>query len=353
MITINDVAVQSGFSTSTVSKVLNGKELNRIPVATREKIIKVASELGYKPSMVAKSLVNGKTFTIGVLVPVLGDSTFGNIVHNAEIICKEYGYNIIVSCSHYSVEQEENAIQMLLDRRVDGAIITPISAVDQIFDDSNLQRLEKNNIPVVIIEQPVNNTDIPIVVPDNQKAGYDITNYMISKNIKNISFFKLNAGYDFVIAERVEGFLKALKDNNIEIHKNSILNIDYINDDFDMFDIPDLFDIPNRFDIYDKVKRNSIEGIIAHCDMVAIRLIRSLHKKNIMVPRDILLGSFDDILVTNYMVPTLTTIRHPAIDMVKKSIAILMSRIEDKNSYKNQIIKCEAELIIRESTERI
>jgi len=338
MITINDVAIKSGFSKSTVSKVLNHKEITRIPKATKEKIINTANELGYKPSMVAKSLAHGKTYTIGVIVPILSD---GNIVNNAETICKEYGYNIIVSCSRFNKEEEDNAVQMLLDRRVDGVLTVPISANNLVFDDSNYQNLEKNNIPVVILEQPVNNTNIPIVVEDQFKASYDVTSYLISKKIKNISFCMIaGLDFDFVIEERKQGFIKALKDNNLYSGDKNIIYIDHQNQD-------------SNFDISDLIKKNNIEGIVAHCDSVAIRITKQLLKQNISVPNDLLVASFDDLLVASYFTPSITSIRHSASEMVGKAISILIGRMDNMDSNRNKIFKCNPQLIIKESTERI
>lgn len=216
-VTVKDVAQHAGVSTATVSRVLNGDP--KVKEDTADLVRKAIGELGYRMNQVARSLKTNKTHSIGIIAPEFSNDFFMNIVTGVESELKKHGYSVILCSSSEDTGKEKEQIQLLNDKNVDGAIIIPGSCLGSHFSLFN----EK---PIVLIDRMVDDFKTDAVLSDNYKGTYDAVQYSVDKGAKRIGF--LGGDMNLTSArERYEGYLAALKDNNLAIDESIILFGDY------------------------------------------------------------------------------------------------------------------------------
>lgn len=340
-ITIYDIAKELGLSPSTVGHALNGT--GRISENTRDRVTLAAAKMGYQPSLVAKSLSNNRTFTIGVIVPSISIPAYSAMVNGVESVAYDAGYNIILCCSQFDQQREAQYLQMLRNRRVEGIVIIPTRRV--ISHKKQLEQLIKiddSGLPLVVLEQNIHEENLTKVVMDNFNGAKKITNHLISLGHKNIGF--LNLGYeetDFAGNERFAGYKAALSEAGLQFHEQlaaqgatitSLEDEQYPSDSFARY--------------YEDAGRPS--AIFAVCDALAIKIIRDCNLMGLKVPEDIAIAGFDNIQLAGLINPPLTTVQQPARDMGKRAADIVLGRIDGRIEYQVSE-KVQGKLVIRES----
>ncbi len=333
--TIKDIAEVAGFSVATVSLVLNNKAKN-IPDCTRERIKCVASELNYLPDYTARSLVTGKSHTIGVIVPDISNIFFAETVRNIQLELDKYGYDIILCNSEEKMENDIKYIGWLASRRVDGLILT-MSA--ESMDIDNRERihntLDNLKIPYVFLDRYFQNDSYRVIV-DNEQSGRDVANYLLSRGHVNIGVITgpacLNSS-----ANRLKGLTEALRENGIEIPKENIVYGKY--------------DMESGVIGAEKLIEQGVSAIFAFNDLQAYGVFVSAKKRNLVVPRDLSVVGFDDNMYSSILETKLTTVRQPITQMALEVCRMMVSIIQDGVTTKE--IKLKADLIARDSVRNI
>lgn len=216
-VTVKDVARIAGVSTATVSRVLNGDP--KVKEETADLVRNAIEELGYRMNQVARSLKTNKTHSIGIIAPEFSNDFFMNIVTGVESELKKHGYSVILCSSSEDPGKEKEQIQLLNEKNVDGAIIIPGSSLGGHFS------LFKEK-PIVLIDRMVDGFVTDAVLSDNFKGTYDAVQYSVNKGAERIGF--LGGDMNLTSAkERFEGYLAALKDNNLPVDESVILFGDY------------------------------------------------------------------------------------------------------------------------------
>ena len=175
-VSIKDIAKRARVSTATVSLVLNNKENSFISQTTRERILKIAKELNYRPNVLARGLVKKRTNTIGVVVPDVIYPFFTEVIHGIESLANENKEKVILCYSGSRQEKEAEYVNMLLEKRVEGIIIAPLA------DNTNIEifkRLIEDGFPLVFIDRYLDEVDGSYVVTDNSKGAYEAVRYLI------------------------------------------------------------------------------------------------------------------------------------------------------------------------------
>jgi len=216
-VTVKDVARNAGVSTATVSRVLNGDP--KVKKDTADLVREAIEELGYRMNQVARSLKTNETHSIGIIAPEFSNDFFMNIVTGVEKELKKHGYSVILCSSSENTGKEKEQIQLLNDKNVDGAIIIPGSSLGSHF---SLFR-EK---PIVLVDRMVDGFETDAVLSDNFKGTYDAVQYSVNKGAVRIGFLGGNMNLTSA-KERYEGYLTALKDNNLSVDESIILFGDY------------------------------------------------------------------------------------------------------------------------------
>lgn len=327
MTNIKLVAKISGVSVATVSRVLNNSE--SVSTKTFEKVTKVIEELGYSPNVLGRNLRKNKTMNILVLLPSLSNSFYSKVIAGIENVAKENNYKIMIANTKLDPKQEQKYLDMLTTKQFDGLILLASSQTKQ-----KLDYLSKN-YPIIQCCEYIHNTKTSIVSIDNYQAGFDATKYLIKLGHKKIGLVS-NEKY-LSATQREKGFIDALKKHDIEVNKDYIFHCDY--------------SLEQSQKIADKISnyKNMPTAIFTISDQIAIGLISKLTQNGISVPKDISVMGFDNTNICNIYNPTITTVSQPQFEIGKKSMELLIQKIQDINIKDKQIF-LNHNLVIRNST---
>jgi LacI family transcriptional regulator len=347
MVTIRDVAKESGFSSTTVSIVLNDAPLARyIPPATKKRIEKAAEKLGYRPNQFARSLRSKRSHTVGVMVFDMTDPYCTLVLRGIENTLYQASYLPILTDVHNERSRFERYLEMLLDRRVEGLVVL----ANWLFLDINvLADLEKSSIPTVLIACELKGDSMSSIVVDNEVGGYLAMEHLHAFGHRKIAFIR---GPKTLAdsSPRWRGIRECAKERGLEIDAKLVV------------DLPDSRDPLSSFEMGQKltedlIKRNRpFTALLAFDDMTAFGAIRALGKNGLRVPEHCSVIGFDDVAASGLYAPPLTTIRQPMEAMGASAVTVVLEGIKcvlDKREVVAQHGKMAPELVVRESTRKL
>lgn len=329
MVTIKMVAEKAGVSPSTVSRALSGK----IPVSnsTREKVLKAVKELNYYPNTLAKSLKEGKTNTIALIVPNIQNRVFPDIAKGVEDVARKNEFTLILCNTDENINVELEYIDKLKKRWVDGFIFA--TAVPE---SNHILQLKQSGFPVVLVVRTINDK-IDAVAVDNFKASYDAVKYLIKTGHKRIAIINGSLNVS-VYKERFEGYKAALENEGIEVKNELIIYGDNIDNG--------LYSL-----IYNMLKKGvNPDAIFATSDPKAIIAMKAIKDFGLKVPDDISVIGFDNMDISTLVDPPLTTISQPLYDIGVLAAKKLITMIKNQKQEEPIIDILPTDLIIRKST---
>lgn len=326
-ITIKDIANFSGYSTQTVSRVINNDP--KVKEETRKKVSEIIEKYGYKPNLYAKSLVAKKNKNILILLKRKSGhkaTIWTNTLVN-EIILKNTRSDIsILSEQYYTDDELEKSLINKSSMFIDGVIL-----FYEERNDKRIELLKKNNIPFIIFGKSYNEENI-YVSNDDFNSSLKATEYLLEQGIKDLVF--VSAGATPMNEQRVNGVIKAFEEKNIGKENLKIVR-----------DINTSLDVKN---IVKKYKNNLPECFFVNGDEKAIVLMRELFNYRIKVPQDVKVMGFDNLPLSEYMIPSLTTVSMNYKELATKLLEKLLNIMEGKEEKSEEV---ESTLIVRESTE--
>ncbi|MGO4889184.1 LacI family DNA-binding transcriptional regulator [Anaerobacillus sp. MEB173] len=329
-VTITDVAKKANVSKSTVSQYLN-KRFDYMAEKTKERIEQAIEELGYKPNIVARSLKQKSTSTIGVIVANILHAFSTQVIRAIEDYCHEYGFHIIVCNADDEPEKEKKYIEMLLAKQVDGLIIFPtVGNVD------TYQDLVKANYPVVFIDRMVHDVKIPSVMLNNEKASDLAVTHFAEKGYKKIGIITTSVSHNVTPRiERVKGFKKSLVENNLPV----------INDFIKSLEVDEI-----QQGLKDMLQQeNCPDALLAGNDLVLMEILKYVKDHSINIPTELAVIGIDDVEFAGVYYPTLTTIAQPTFEMGLKAATLILDKLQNKEIDSEEIYRFEPTLISRES----
>lgn len=331
-VTIKDIAKLANVSATTVSNVINGKTA-KTTEETKEKILQLVREMDYKPNAMARSLVNGKSKLIGLIVPDISDPYFSYMTRAIEDVGRGYGYRVL-SCSTYNnVKNEHMIIDELREHCVDGMIVSS-SLIKENWQFNDILKIK---YPLVSIGRSIESgEDVCSVCVDNFKSGYEATKYLINLGHRNIACI---AGDEWLqdTRDRISGFKKALEDNKIEISDERIY-CGTNNVETGIKGMNEIFSV-------DK----DVTAVVACSDMIAYGVYKSARVHSMTIPKDLSVVGIGDLSFSKIVTPELTTVQEPVEEIAETAVKMLISIINKKPHEKNEY-KYDSRLVIREST---
>jgi LacI family transcriptional regulator len=328
--TIKQIAKKANVSIATVSRALNNDI--RVTEITREKVVRISNDLNYKPNLVARNFVKKTSYAIGLILPDISDEFFTDIIRGVDEITYKNGYYTMVASSHKH-RTLADSIKTFSETGLVGGVILLMSAMT---DDLKII-LDHAKIPFVLIGGGKEDRDFDIVAIDNYQGAFNATEYLIKKKkFKKIAHITGPAeNYDAFL--RKKGFIDACKKNGISINKSFIVDGNFTIDS-GYHGFIQLYGLPEK-----------PEAIFAANDMMALGCYDAAHYFNVKIPADISLIGFDDIFMSKYINPSLTTVRVQIEEVGKAAATLLMKRLNDSNGKAHSLIKIPTELIIRNS----
>jgi len=331
-VTLKDIAEKVGVTESTVSRVLNG--IPKASKETRKEIFQVAAELGYKPNQIARSLVTKKTHTIGLIISDLSNTYFARVASGIEKIASKYNYSLIISTTGGQEEEELKYINLLKEKQVDGILFASGR-----MPESCKKLLRETEIPTVVVAREVEE-ELPSVHIDNVKESYKAVKYLINKGHQKIAMISGTKDDKESGFYRIQGYKQALKDNNLQVREELIVEGD--------------FKLQSGIQAMEEIlaKDNSITAIFAASDQMGVGAIKAIKKAGLKVPEDISVIGFDNNIISLASDPELTTVCQPEEELGWHSMEMLYQVMNNK-PLKERKIYLPCEIIERESVKAI
>lgn len=335
-VTLKQIAKELDVSISTVSKSLrNSLEISE---DTRQKVQAFAKLYNYKPNNIALSLKNKKTKTICIIIPEIIHHFFATVISGVENVANENGYNVLVCLSDESFDKEVINMEMLANGSIDGFIMSLSKETQQKKDFHHIIEVINQGMPVVMFDRVTNDILCDKVIIDDNLAAFNATQFLIDKGLKKTALIT-TIDYVSVGKLRTEGYIKALKNNDLLVDENLILKIE---------------DTENFEDSIAELLNNNpdLEAIFAVNELFAVTAIKTANKLGKKVPEDLSVIGFTDGIISKYSSPSITTVSQNGVKMGGKAAKMLIERLEakeeDDEQYRTEVI--ETELVEREST---
>jgi DNA-binding LacI/PurR family transcriptional regulator len=325
-----DVAARAGVSRTTVSFVLNGRDVAISP-ATRERVIDAARQLEYHPHAPARQLAAGTSQTIGLVLrqspeQVAGDALLAETLRGMTAAARRAGYRVIVEALE---PKGGRYADLLRSGRTDGLVVSGPRV-----DDPDLRDIVRDRVPVVL-QGSLPGLDVSSVDVDNVAGARRAVEYLISLGHRRIGCVT-NAPLAYTSArERLAGYRAALDDANIEPQPEWIVEA--------------AFDAQSGHHAMAKLlDRAELDAVFVASDVVAFGALGALRAARCRVPHDISVVGFDDIPLAAFLDPPLTTVRLPAYELGRAVGTALLDRIATPAAPRRTLLP--TELVVREST---
>jgi len=310
-VSIKDIAQVANVTPGTVSRAL--RDSPRVNPETKKRIQKIADQMGYSPDAQARSLVEGRTRTIGVVVTTMADPFIGGIVQAIETSANDHGYSLILASSADSSDREIAAAETLQSKRVDGVIVTSsrVGALHQ-------GRLERLGVPVVMINSLVQHRGRHMfsIGVDNRHGGVLATEHLLQLGHRRIAYVASPDDRSDNM-ERLAGYHEALAGAGID--PDPALQVRGTGRAYGGERALPVF----------RALLDPPSAVFCYNDMTAIGLIHAAHAAGLSVPQDLAVVGFDDIVFARYVHPPLTTVAQPVAELGRGAMETVLSLLQD------------------------
>ena len=316
--TIRDVAAAAGVSAATVSYVLNGKK--KVSEQTRDVVLDVIRRMEYVPDLNARGLSIKDTKLIGVVVPqtepgstlMFRNNFYSEILGSIEFHARQNGYHVLISATDVT----EDYLNLIRERNLDGVIIIGT------YQNEFLSQLNQLDVPVVLVDSYCKYDWFHEIRIDDQKSSYMAARYVLEAGHRKIALVSGILHEDGVMNKRFKGYQEALADFGIPYRPEYVFegNVDY----------------DSGVDIAGRIAREKVDvtAVVATADIFAIGLIKGFSEMGIRVPEDISIIGFDDLDISAYLTPGLTTIKQHISLKGERAVSLLVQNMADPNMAK-------------------
>lgn len=326
---MKDVARQAQVSTATVSRALTNPE--KVSQTTRSRVEQAAIEVGYLPHTLGRSIRRSDSRTIMVIVPDICDPFFSEIIRGIEVTAASHGYLVLIGdCAHQN-QQEKTLIDLVIPRQIDGMLLLGSRLP---FDAGKEE--QRNLPPMVMANEFAAELELPTVHIDNLTSAFNAVNYLHELGHRRIACI---AGPEEMpqCHYRLQGYIQALRRNGLNVDPHYITRGDF-SYEAGARAMGQLLDLPQP-----------PEAVFCHSDIMALGALSLIKRRHLRVPQDISLIGFDDIALTQYCDPPLTTVAQPRFEIGQQSMLLLLEQLQG-HSVNNGSRLLDCQLVVREST---
>ena len=331
--TVIDVAKAAGVGRSTASRVLG--DYGYASEDSRLKVLEAAEKLGYRPNGLARGMITGKTLTVGAVVGDVQNPYFSQLIRAITDAADDAGFNVIVSNSDEDPERERSLVKAMLDKRVDGLIVTPASReVAHLQDAAKVSHL-------VLADRKVPALNVDTVTIDNYTAAFHATNHLTELGHRRIAIATSarqtpDGTYISPLVERFDGIRAALRNAGAPLDDSAFW--------VSTWDVPPTDDALPTF-----MASANPTAIIATDSLVALSVVTAARTAGIAIPHDVSVVTFDDSPWSEALTPPLTVVAQPTHELGLSAMQLLVERINGHDGPPRDISR-KATLIARGST---
>lgn len=325
-ITIYDVAREAKVSMATVSRVVNGN--TNVRNETRDRVMKVINRLHYQPNAVAQGLASKRTTTVGLIVPDLTNLYFAELSKGIDDIALLYKYNIIITSIENRLMKEDQAIQGLLNKQVDGVIYMSDNLPKEAIEAFN-----RTDTPVVLAGTKDGHQEFPSVTIDYQKADTEALNLLYNDGRKNLALVLGDPNTVVNAQNRIQAYKKFMADHNLgagHVYKN-------------------VKDHSDGYNLLSQLIRDGVDGVIVTRDVAAVGILNSAIDAGKKVPEDLEIITASATQIASVVRPALTAIRQPLYDIGAVAMRML-TKLMNNEEVANKQIELPYEILKKQST---
>jgi LacI family transcriptional regulator len=327
--TISDVAKRAGVSPVTVSRVINN--LGNVSLATREKVQQAIQELGYVPSVAARSLRSKRTHTLALVVPDITNAFWTTVARGVEDAAQSHGYSVFLYNTDETPSKQLRCLDVIASQRVDGVIIAPYDS-----DAGNLAKIRGRKIPAVIIDRRIEGWEVDTVCGDSISGACALVQHLIGLGHKRIAMVSGPANTS-TAEDRVAGYCLAMTEAGIPLEPRLIKRGEFRSASGEQL----------TYQLLDE--GINLTAIFAANNAIALGAIDALEKRGLRIPQDVALVCFDDFPNASRFFPFLTVAVQPAYDMGVNAAQLLLSRLDNDANLRPRQVVLPTRLIIRYS----
>ena len=331
-VTIKDIAEIAQVSHTTVSRALRNHPA--ISKNTAVRIQKIADELGYVPNTVARGLKTSSSRVLGVIVRRIDDPFFGEVVDGIEEALQAEGYSLFLAASHRDPEREKAIIRTMSEHRVDGVIICSTQiGIEQVA------QLQKFGVPAVLVNNQAQETLTSSIFHDDEYGSYEITRHLLNLGHTQIGYLG-NANAGKTNEDRLRGYKRALADAGLPVVEAFIKAGPNGLAEGGALAMQDCLQLAER-----------PSALLCYNDMMAIGAIQTLQTAGLRVPDDCSVAGFDNISLSAYVSPPLTTFHQPKKEIGREAALMMLRCLQAETKDAEPEIKLlRGELVWRAST---
>ncbi|OQA22594.1 MAG: Ribose operon repressor [Actinobacteria bacterium ADurb.Bin346] len=328
MVTIKGIAKEAGVSVGTVSKVLNYDRT--VTVKNRNKVIEAIKKLNYRPNRLARSLSKGKTKNVGFIIPDISNPFFPELVRGASDLLLSEGYYVFLCNSDNDPNKEDMYINDLTSMWIDGLIIAPSDT-----ENRDIGIFKQILLPFVVVDREIKGLNKDLVIINNKKGAYEAVVHLINKGHKKIAILT-GPKYAQTAQYRYAGWKKAMEENSLFDDKLVFWG---------------KFSIDSGYNMMREVFKSlgKVDAVFTCNDLIALGAMQAIEENKFTISDGISIVGFDDIYLSKFLKPPLTTVKQPTYEMGKTAAKLLLERMENIKECLPRKIVVEGKLIVRSS----
>jgi DNA-binding LacI/PurR family transcriptional regulator len=336
--TLSEVARLAGVVPMTASRAINST--GYVSDQVRHRVLLAARKLNYRPNVFARKLRGHELRAVGILLPDIANPFSAQLVAGMKEILELNGYSAFIATANRSALEEKAGLIAFIDHRVDGILVATIGT--QLGDDV-LGEVVEHGVPVVTVGRPIQHAGIDCVTADHYKGTYEAVSHLIGLGHKRIGFIGVSPR-DSKQLRRFHGYAAALKDAGLVLREEYIIG-------------PESGPaFSTQEDGYEgmlrlaQLKRRPT-AVFARNDYTAIGALGAAHEMGLAVPGDISIAGFDNIPLSRFTIPPLTTVEQPIVEQGRRAAQFLLDRVENRVRQDRREITLPCRLVIRQSTD--
>ena len=329
MSTIRDVARRAGVAPITVSRVINNS--GYVSHETRQRVETAIAEMNYIPNRLGPSLRSKRTYTIALVVTDITNPFWTTAARGAEDAAHAAGYHLVLCNSDESPEKQQDYLELLLSRQVDGFLLVPAESVA-----APIEMVQQQDVALVVLDRRVPTTSVDVVRTDSTGGAFALTQHLLALGHRDIVMITGPAAVS-TARDRVEGYRQAMQEAGIPAEQRRIYRGQYTQD--------------TGYALTMEAMQTSSPptALFAANNFIAIGAMRAFTELGLDAPDDVSIVSFDDLPEAITIKPFFTVVSQPAYDMGFQAANILLRRMSDDDAPFEELV-LPFDLIVRQSS---